>query len=122
MESSCRALALSVPGTLSAMKTALTITLAISLLFLSQSSPLAWRVEAIAGTIQEISEQAVYVEGDRGINVFELRGVCSWCEVGLAVIVVFQSPTMATMRPEPNSLNNKPVRMFIVRDGREEEF
>ena len=122
MESSCRTHALSVPGTLSAMKTALTITLAISLLFLSQSSPLAWRVEAIAGTIQEISEQAVYVEGDRGINVFELRGVCSWCEDGLDVIVVFQSPTMATMRPEPNPLNNKPVRMFIVRDGREEEF
>ena len=104
------------------MKTVITITLAISLLFLSQSSPLAWRVEAIVGIIQEISEQAVYVQGDRGINVFELRGVCSWCEDGLDVIVVFQSPTMATMRPEPNPLNNKPVRMFIVRDGREEEF
>ncbi len=104
------------------MKTALTITLTISLLFLSQSSPLAWRVESIGGTIQEISEQAVYVLGDRGINVFELIGVCSWCEDGLDVVVVFQSPTMATMRPEPNLMKNKPVRMFIVRDGREEEF
>jgi hypothetical protein len=72
------------------------------------------------GVIEEITEGNIYVRGNHGLHVLETLGTCLWCEVGLEVIVSFEGFTRAKLSPYSESIRGRPVRAFVVRDGREE--
>jgi hypothetical protein len=73
-----------------------------------------------AGSIAEIYGDRVYVHGILGSYIFEMISPCSWCERGIPVTIIFESFTRAVMRPNPNTLETAPIRLFIIRDGRED--
>jgi hypothetical protein len=99
------------------------IRLALSLLacsiLLQPELVLAWRVEYDGGPIEAISEGKLYVQGNTGQYIFEPIGLCSWCEVGIEVLISLQSLTRATLRPKSESFSARPVNAFIIRDARE---
>ncbi|MGO9568570.1 MAG: hypothetical protein ACLP5H_13610 [Desulfomonilaceae bacterium] len=72
------------------------------------------------GIIEQISEGNIYVRGNYGLHVLETLGSCLWCEVGLEVIVSFEGFTRAKLSPYSESIRGRPVRVFVVKDGREE--
>ncbi len=73
-----------------------------------------------SGPIQAIDGDRVYVTGERGGHVLETVGVCYWCEVGLHVLINFQSVSRATIQPFFNTMGRRPVPVYIIRDGRED--
>ncbi len=72
------------------------------------------------GVIEEMSEGNIYVRGNHGLHVLETLGSCLWCEVGFEVLVSFEGFTRAKLSPYSESIRGRPVRVFVVRDGREE--
>ncbi len=46
---------------------------------------------------------------------------CLWCEVGLEVLVRFEGFTRATIAPYSKSVFGGPVRVFVIKDGRDED-
>lgn len=72
------------------------------------------------GVIQEIYEDRVSVEGESGTHIFEIISPCSWCERGITVFIAFEGFSRATMTPVPNTLDSAPIKLFIVKDGRED--
>lgn len=76
-----------------------------------------------SGIISEIYGDRVYVQTESGVtHIFEMISPCSWCEREITVVIEFQGFTRATMTPIPNTLQSAPVKLFIIRDGREENF
>ena len=45
----------------------------------------AFGTEYDAGIIERIADDRIYVKGEFGDHVFEIIGICSWCEEGLEV-------------------------------------
>lgn len=80
----------------------------------------AWVSDVDTGVIASITDDMVYMQGQRGVHVFQLMGICSWCEEGADIVAVFQGLTHATIAPYPNYFHKPPVRTLVVRDGREE--
>jgi len=72
------------------------------------------------GTIDMMSEGVIYVTGQRGTHVLEPLGDCDWCRVGQAVVVRFKGYIRATLSPYGDSQRIKPLKVLIVRDGRDE--
>ncbi len=79
----------------------------------------ALRIEYDGGLIERIGEDRIYVKGEMGDHIFEPIGVCSWCEEGIEVSIVFQGYTRATLQPKSQSFRGKPLPVLIIRDGRE---
>ena len=71
------------------------------------------------GVIEEMYGDRIAVVGNLGYHIFEIVSPCSWCEPGITVAITFEGFTRATMTPVPNILDSAPVKMFIIRDGRE---
>jgi hypothetical protein len=93
--------------------------LACSIL-LHPDSVSAWRVDYDGGPIEAITEGKLYVQGNTGQYIFEPIGLCAWCEVGIEVLVSLDSLTRATLRPKSESFSARPVKVFIIRDAREQ--
>jgi hypothetical protein len=91
------------------------------LLLFQQDLVRAWRAEYDGGLIETISESKIHVQGSRGQHIFEPIGMCSWCEVGIDVLITFHGLTRATLRPKSESFSGRPVKAFILRDGREQD-
>lgn len=92
--------------------------LACSIL-LQPDSVLAWRVEYDGGPIEAISEGKLHVQGSTGQYIFEPIGLCSWCEVGIEILITLHSLSRATLRPKSEFFAARPVNAFIIRDARE---
>jgi hypothetical protein len=71
------------------------------------------------GIIEEMSEGNIYVRGNHGLHVLETVGSCLWCEVGFEVLISFEGFTRAKLSPYYESIRGRPVRVFVVQDGRE---
>jgi hypothetical protein len=52
--------------------------------------------------------------------VLETVGSCLWCEVGFEVLISFEGFTRAKLSPYSEAIRGRPVRVFVVRDGRDE--
>jgi len=74
------------------------------------------------GGIEEILGDRVYVKGLQGSHIFEMISACSWCERGAPVSIIFESLSRAIMLPYPNPLQIAPIRLFVIRDGREDNL
>lgn len=74
------------------------------------------------GFIQAIVAENIVVQGELGIHVLEIIGACSWCEVGASVAVDFISSTRAELIQTEFSFFKKPIKAFIIKDGRGDEF
>ncbi len=81
---------------------------------------LAWISDVDTGVIAAMTDDTVYMQGQQGVHVFQLMGICSWCEEGADIVAVFQGLTHATLAPYPNYFNKPPVRSLVLKDGREE--
>jgi hypothetical protein len=101
------------------MRLALGIVMAVCLFILVCDEPVQCQKYDV-GVIEEITEGNIYVRGNHGLHVLETLGSCLWCEVGLEVIVIFEGFTRAKLSPYSESIRGRPVRAFVVRDGREE--
>jgi hypothetical protein len=80
----------------------------------------AWISDVDTGVIAALSDDTVYMQGQQGVHVFQLMGICSWCEEGADLAAVFEGLTHATLAPYPNYFGKPPVRALVVKDGREE--
>lgn len=80
----------------------------------------AWISDVDTGVIASMYEDAVYMQGQKGQHVFQLMGICTWCEEGADIVAVFEGLTHATIAPYPNYFNKPPVRVLVVKDGRDE--
>lgn len=80
----------------------------------------ARRVDYDSGPIEAMSEGLIYVRGNTGVHIFEPVGACVWCELGLEVLVTFLGFTRATLKPFSKSVRGRPLRVLVVRDGRDE--
>jgi hypothetical protein len=76
-------------------------------------------VEYEGGMIERIVDDRIYVKGEMGDHIFEIIGVCSWCEEGLEVSIAFKGYTRATLQPKSPSFQGRPLQVLIIRDGRE---
>jgi hypothetical protein len=73
------------------------------------------------GVIEEMTEDNIYVRGNLGLHVLETVRACLWCQVGLEVLVTFEGFTRAKLSPYSENVRGRPLRVFVVRDGREED-
>ena len=94
--------------------------LACLLVFIS-AGPLHGR-DYDVGAIVDMTEGNIYVKGNRGTHVLETFEPCLWCEVGLEVLVRFEGFTRATIAPYSKSVFGGPVRVFVIKDGRDEDW
>jgi len=101
------------------MRAAIGVVTATCLIILFCREPLLGQDHDI-GVIESMSEGSIYVKGNYGLHQLEILGTCLWCEVGLDVLVTFQGFTRATLAPYPRAPLGKPVKAFIIKDGREE--
>ncbi|MGB9616822.1 MAG: hypothetical protein ACP5M0_02675 [Desulfomonilaceae bacterium] len=85
-----------------------------------QYDALAWISDVDTGVIASMSDDTVYMQGQAGQHVFQLMGICTWCEDGADIVAVFEGLTHATLAPYPNYFGKPPVRALVVKDGREE--
>jgi hypothetical protein len=72
------------------------------------------------GVIESMSEGSIYVRGNHGHHVLETLGSCLWCEVGVDVIINFEGFTRAKLSPYSETVRGRTIRVFVVKDGREE--
>jgi hypothetical protein len=101
------------------MRLALCIITAVCLFILLCNEPARGQKYDV-GVIEEMSEGNIYVRGNHGLHVLETVGSCLWCEVGFEVLISFEGFTRAKLSPYSESIRGRPVRVFVVRDGREE--
>jgi hypothetical protein len=101
------------------MRAAFAIMMAASLFILFDHEPLHSQRYDI-GVIESMSEGNIYVRGNHGLHELEILGTCLWCEVGIEVMVTFEGFTRATLSQYPKSATGKPVKTFIIKDGRDE--
>jgi len=101
------------------MRAAIGIVTAACLIILSCHEPVHSQAYDI-GVIESMSEGSIYVKGNYGMHQLEILGTCLWCEVGLDVLVTFRGFTRATLATYPRAPLGKPVKAFIIKDGREE--
>jgi hypothetical protein len=101
------------------MKLAVGIIAAVCMFILVCNGP-ARAQEYDVGTIEAISEGNIYVRGNHGHHVLETLGSCLWCEVGVDVIINFKAFTRAELSPYSETVQGRPIRVFVVKDGREE--
>ncbi|MGB6067679.1 MAG: hypothetical protein WBG50_22975 [Desulfomonilaceae bacterium] len=73
------------------------------------------------GVITDMSEGNIYVKSNLGTYELETFEPCLWCEVGLQVVVHFEGFTRATIAPYSKSVLGGPVRVFVIKDGRDED-
>ena len=71
------------------------------------------------GVILSVSDERVVIQGEMGLHVLELVGVCPWCEQGASVAVNFISHTRAELILTDVPTRKTPVYTMILRDGRE---
>ncbi len=102
------------------MKLALGIMAAVCLLVLICNGTVRAQKYDV-GVIEDMSEGNIYVRGSHGLHVLETLGSCLWCRVGLDVLVSFEGFTRAKLSPYSESVRGRPVRVFVLRDGREED-
>lgn len=70
------------------------------------------------GTIADVSEGRLTVDGNAGRHILEPLEMCLWCERGTSVTVTFKSFTRALVKPGPDERKAKPVQTLVIRDGR----
>lgn len=102
------------------MRVALSITMAVCL-FILVCDDLVQAQDYDVGVIEQMSEGNIYVRGTHGRHVLETLGTCLWCEVGMEVVVNFEGFTRAKLSPYSESVRGRPVRVFVIKDGREDE-
>ena len=78
----------------------------------------AWRNELDVGFIESMEGGLIHVQGAKGAHVLEVLRECLWCQEGLEVAVTFNGYGRATLRPTWRSHHGKPVRAFLIQDGR----
>ena len=83
------------------------------------NSSSALGTEYDGGIIERIVDDRIYVKGEMGEHIFEILGVCSWCEEGLEVSIAFKGYTRATLQPKSPGFQGRPLQVLIIRDGRE---
>jgi|GEM_PF-5136780 len=71
------------------------------------------------GVIAEMYGDRINVKSDLGYHIFDIVSPCSWCEKGATINITFEGFTRATMTPVPNIMESIPIKLFIIRDGRE---
>ena len=101
------------------MRVALSIMTAACMFILVCDEPVQAQKYDV-GVIEEMSEGNIYVRGSHGRHVLETLGTCLWCEVGMEVLVSFEGFTRAKLSPYSESVQGRPVRVFVIRDGRED--
>jgi hypothetical protein len=74
--------------------------------------------EYVVGRIVKVKSGRVYVSGDKGQHILEPLRVCHWCKKGLAVLITYRGITKAKIKPYDNPLREKPIHVYIIRDGR----
>ncbi|MBI5248237.1 MAG: hypothetical protein HY912_01970 [Desulfomonile tiedjei] len=90
---------------------------------LVQAAPVTHAAEYDSGLINHIIDDTVYVDGNNGMYVVELLGMCTWCEEGMEVLIKLPGFMKATIEPyrQPGDVSRfKPVRALIIRDARYE--
>lgn len=92
------------------------------LIFASEMFAQIFEMQRDSGVIKEIYGDRVYVEGNLGSHIFEMISPCSWCEQGTTVFIFFENFSRATMIPVPNLLETAPIKLFIIKDGREDNL
>jgi len=80
----------------------------------------AWISDVDTGVIAAMVDDTVYMRGQQGEHVFQLMGMCPWCEEGADIVAVFQGLTHATIAPHPNYFAKPTVRALVVKDAREQ--
>lgn len=90
----------------------------IGLLIVGPASTQAQKITYDSGPIALISEEKITVQGNLGVHVLEPIGDCTWCEVGLEVLIEFQDLSRVVIKPYNDSSFARPIRAFIVVDGR----
>lgn len=97
-------------------------------LLLIASLTVGWTLQAQAaeanwdaGPIDAINDDYLYIEGGKGRHVLQMIGDCSWCTLGLQVLIRFQPFRRATVTPYPGTERGHKVRTLVVRDGRYDE-
>jgi len=103
------------------MRSVIVVVATVAFIAASQGPIFALSRDYDSGLIEDISENYIYVRGNRGLHVFEPLGYCSWCEVGLEVEVRFEGPVRATIKPYEETIGGRPVKALIIRDGREDQ-
>lgn len=95
------------------------LTPCILLILAAETFAQTFRLQYDGGVIEEMYGDTISVVGSLGYHVFEIVSPCSWCDKEITVAITFEGFTRATMTPVPNILDSAPVKMFIIRDGRE---
>ncbi|HMK35223.1 MAG TPA: hypothetical protein VK463_09170 [Desulfomonilaceae bacterium] len=80
----------------------------------------AQKTDYDSGPIEVISENLVFVKGNRGTHVLEPIGECIWCEVGLEVLITFDTFVRVSFKPYSDAGNSRARSAFLVKDGRED--
>ncbi|MFZ5867492.1 MAG: hypothetical protein ACOYXY_16530 [Thermodesulfobacteriota bacterium] len=91
--------------------------LGLALVF-TQDAASQWRYDYDAGTIIVMDAGRITVKGTRGTHVLVPLQACQWCRLNGSVLVTFESPTRANLKPNPKNPRLKQVPMLVVRDGR----
>lgn len=102
------------------MRTITGLLLALSIVIISPLQTGAAEADWDSGPIETISGDYIYVNGQRGRHVLEMLEDCPWCQEGLVVLVRFQPPVRATIRPFEESSRGRILRALVIKDGRED--
>jgi hypothetical protein len=84
----------------------------------AQDAVCQWRYDYDSGTIVVMDAGRITVKGTRGTHVLVPLRACQWCRLNRGVLVTFESPTRANLKPNPKDPLLKQVPMLVVRDGR----
>lgn len=71
------------------------------------------------GVIEALYEHEIQVQGEEGLHILEPMQDCSWCVEGMDVVLTFLKYGRATLSPEAPSRDAKPVKVWVLRDGRD---
>jgi hypothetical protein len=102
------------------MRMVLALLAAATLVLCCSNEGAAQTVDRDRGSIESIMGDRIIVNGLRGRHELEAIGVCSWCEADLEVVITFLSSLRGTLEPDSPSREARPVKVLIIRDGRED--
>ncbi|MDQ7783357.1 MAG: hypothetical protein RDU20_10785 [Desulfomonilaceae bacterium] len=78
----------------------------------------AQRAKVEDARITGMGEDYIHVSALSGDFVLEPMAPCNWCTVGMEVHLTLRGYTTAKLKPKPRTIRARPVRAFIVKDGR----
>ncbi|MBM4326196.1 MAG: hypothetical protein FJ118_03440 [Deltaproteobacteria bacterium] len=92
--------------------------LVVLALISTQEAVSQWRYDYDSGAIIVMDAGRITVKGTRGTHVLVPLQACQWCRLNGNVLVTFESPTRANLKPNPKDPRLKQVPALVVRDGR----